>query len=428
MRNFLKTKGLKNKKNLKKTKRNKKTNRTKKTKRIKKTRKFIKMSGGTNNYLPKVFNSSRFRFSKKSVPEPTQEPAPAPAQAPAQEPAPAPAQEPAPAPTTEPAQEPIKVNTINGDSIYRINIEGCDYYFFRNTNRYVLVLIGDKSYIYKLDKDIPDLPEDMVEMVAKVAIRMFQATNFVEKKKITVEWQALIDTLAKYNVFYFQHGKCPTANLNLNKAKDKLSELNKSLQDKCSNLSLYLDYVYHHKTDSTLELYDDLNTKYSVGLYLLVLCLYYDNHCISSITIKIDGRELFIDSRTHKPYENKKYNILLRSIIIILSEHISKDIKYIISFAINQGSAYMMMQYFGGKLYNPYGDNLGIFESEFLNFSETMGMPLYEPDTDYKKLFESYKDKLISLTIAVEVNPENIEKADTKFNDLVRGISQITCP
>ena len=216
--------------------------------------------------------------------------------------------------------------------------------------------------------------------------------------------------------------------MNLNDAQQKLIELNKSLQEKCSNLSLYLDYVYNHKTDSTLELYKDLNKKYSVGPYLLVLCLYNDNHCISSITIKIDGTELFIDSRTHISYQNKKYNILLRSIIIILSKHISKDIKYIISNAINQGSAYMMMQYFGGKLYNPYSYDVGENEREFLKFSETMGIPLYEPDTNYKNLFDLYKGKFKMLTIAVEVNPENIEKADTKFNDLVRGISQITCP
>jgi hypothetical protein len=413
MRNFLKTKGLKNKKKLKKTKRNKKTNRTKKTKKTKKTRKFIKMSGG--GVLTEALNYITSRFSTKSEPEPEPEP----------EPTPQPTLEPEPEPIRQPTPEPIKVNTINGDSIYRINIEGCDYYFFGNNKRYVLVLIGDKSYIYNLNKDIPELSKDMD------AIRKFRETNFVEIKELSVNWEQTIEELDRKNVLYFEHGKCPAANLNLNDAKEKLSELNKSLQTKCSNLSLYLDYVYNHKTDSTLELYDDLKKKYSVGPYLLVLCLYNDNHCISSITIKIDGIELFIDSRTHQPYQDKKYNILLRSIIIILSKDISKDIKYIISFAINQGSAYMMMHYFGGKLYNPYGDNLGIFESEFLNFSEERGMPLYEPDTDYKKLFELYKDKLITLIIAVEVNPENILKAYTKFIDLVRlvrGISQITCP
>jgi hypothetical protein len=304
MRNFLKTKGLKNKKKLKKTKRNKKTNRTKKTKKTKKTRKFIKRSGGV---IREALTYITSRFSKKSEPEPKPEPEPiveeTPEPEPIEEPIPElivepihePIIEPVPEqvvePKPEPTPEPIKVNTINGDPIYRINIEGCDYYFFRNNNRYVLVLIGDKRYIYKLDKDIPDLPKN--------AIRMLRETNFVEKKKLKVEWPYLIDTLAKYNVFYLQHAECPTANLNLKDAQKKLSELNDSLQTKCSNLSLYLDYVYNHKTDSTLELYEDLKKKYSVGPYLLVLCLYNDNHCISSITIKIDGIKLVIDSRTH---------------------------------------------------------------------------------------------------------------------------------
>ena len=415
MRNFLKTKGLKNKKKLKKTKRNKKTNRTKKTKKTKKTRKFIKMSGGV---LMEALTYITSRFSKKSEPEPEPEPE--------SEPEPKPKPKPKPEPEPEPEPEPIKVNTINGDPIYRINIEGCDYYFFGNNNRYVLVLIGDKSYIYKLDKDIPDLPEDMERME-----RMFRKTNFVEKKKLNVEWQKLIDTLAKYNVFYFEHGKCPTANLNLNDAQKKLIELNHSLQTKCSNLSLHLDYVYNHKTDSTLELYKDLNKKYSVGPYLLVLCLYNDNHCISSITITIDGIELSIDSRTHTDYERRKYNTLLCSIIIIISEYLSSDITYIKSIAINPASAYIMMQYFGGKLhYNPYDDG-ETNEREFFNFSEIMERPLYNPDTNYKELFDLYKDKFKTfktLIIAVKVNPENIEKAYTKFKDLVRGISQITCP
>jgi hypothetical protein len=389
------------------------------------------MSGGV------IREALNYIFSKKSEPESKpeiQEPEPEPELEPELEPEipepelepeipepelepeiPEPKPEPEPEPIRQPTPEPIKVNTINGDPIYRINIEGCDYHFFGNNNRYVLVLIGDKSYIYKLDKDIPDLP------------RKFREINFVEKKKLNVEY--LINTLAKYNVFYFEHGKCPTANLKLKDAQKKLSELNDSLQTKCSNLSLHLDYVYNHKTDSTLELYDDLKKKYSVGPYLLVLCLYNDNHCISSITIKIDGKELYIDSKTHTDYEGRKYNILLRSIIIILSKHISKDIKYIISLAINQGSAYMMMQYFGGKLHNPYYD--GENEREFFNFSEKVGIPLYKPDTDYKRLFDLYTDKFKKLTIAVEVNPENILKAETKFNDLVRGIShisQITCP
>jgi len=261
---------------------------------------------------------------------------------------------------------------------------------------------------------------------------MAQKINFEEKKEEIVdwqEWQDLIDILAKNNILYFEPDECPTAKLNLDKAKTKLIELNAFLQQKCSNLSLYLDYVYNHKTDSTLELYEGLNEEYSDGPYLLVLCLYNDNHCISSITITIDGIELSIDSRTHTDYERRKYNILLRSIIIIISKYLSSDITYIKSVAINPASAYILMQYLGGKLFKSDGINLGYYNRKFFNFSETNGMPLYQPDTDYKKLFELYKKQGLFevLVIAVELNDENIKNAYNKFNDLLTGRIQITC-
>lgn len=387
MRNFLKTKGLK------KQKKTKKIKKQKKLKKLKKTRKFIKMSGGNNYYLRKVLNNITSRFSKKS----------------------------------KPITKPIKVNKINGNSIYRITIEGCEYYFFGNNKKYVLVPIRDKNYIYKLDNDIQELPEDID------AIKMIKKINFVEKKEAIVDWQEwrdLIDILAKYNILYFEPDECPTAKLNLDKAKTKLIELNAFLQQKCSNLSLYLDYVYNHKTDSTLELYESLNEEYSDGPYLLVLCLYNDNHCISSITITIDGIELSIDSRTHTDYERRKYNILLRSIIIIISKYLSSDITYIKSVAINPASAYILMQYLGGKLFKSDGINLGYYNRKFFNFSETNGMPLYQPDTDYKKLFELYKKQGLFevLVIAVELNDENIQNAYNKFHDLLTGRIQITCP
>ena len=382
MRNFLKTKGLK------------------KQKKLKKTKKFTKVLAGNNNYLRKVLNNIKSRFSKKSKPITK--------------------------PITKLITEPIKVNTINSNSIYRITIKGCNYYFFGNNKKYVLVPIRNKNYIYKLDNDIEELPKDLE------AINKAQKINF-EKEKEDIEdwqeWQDLMDTLATDNILYFDPDECPAANLNLDKAKTKIIELNAFLQQKCSNLSLYLDYVYNHKTDSTLELYERFIEEYSDGPYSLVLCLYNDNHCISSITITIDGIELSIDSRTHTDYESRKYNILLRSIIIIISKYLSSDITYIKSVAINPASAYILMQYLGGKLFKYDGINLGHYNKKFLDFSKEKGMPLYEPGTDYKKLFELYKKQgtFEVLVIEIELNDDNIKNAYNKFHDLLTGRAQITC-
>ena len=82
------------------------------------------------------------------------------------------------------------------------------------------------------------------------------------------------------------------------------------------------------------------------------------------------------------------------------------------------------MQHFGGELFYD-GDDSG--NVQFLEFSEKKGMSLYNPDTEYKKLFELYEDEYSALTIKVELNPENIQKAYQKFDDLLVGEIQITC-
>jgi hypothetical protein len=384
MRNFLKTKGLKNKKKLKKT------NRTKKQKKTKKTRKFIKMSGGV---LAKVLNYIRTVFFK------------------------------------EPNTEPIKINTINGDSIYSITIEGLTYYFFGQNNKYVLVIIDDTNFnIYKLENDIEELPDDTKMQITRLINNPFG-----------IECPEGMELLNENKILYFKHhldfkGLGLTTDLNLNDAQEKLRELNNLLQTKkCSNLSLRLDYVYNHNNNSTLELF-------TFGdIYSLVLCLYVENHCISSITITIkkNGEELSIDTKTHDKYINRKYNILLCSILIIISPYLSRDIRYINIIAINPASAYIMMQYFRGKLviYENDSEENDSEDSntQLLNLARENDIELYTPSTNYKYLFELYKSKygetsLHRFVIDVKLTHDNKQNAYNKFNDLLTGTIQITCP
>jgi hypothetical protein len=386
MRNFLKTKGLKNKKKLKKTKRNKNTNRTKKTKKTKKTRKFIKMSGGV---LAELLNYIRTGFFK------------------------------------EPNTEPIKINTINGDSIYSITIEGLKYYFFGQNKKYVLVIIDDTNFnIYKLENDIAEVPNDTKMQITRLINNPFG-----------IECPEGMELLNENKILYFKHHldfKGLTADLNLNDAQKKLRELNNLLQTKkCSNLSLRLDYVYNHNNNSTLELF-------TFGdIYSLVLCLYIENHCISSITITIkkNGEELSIDTKTHDKYINRKYNILLCSILIIISPYLSRDIRYINIIAINPASAYIMMQYFRGKLviYENDSEDSNNSNTQLLNLARENDIELYTPSTNYKNLFELYKSKygetsLHRFVIEVKLTPDNKQNAYNKFNDLLTGTIQITCP
>ena len=84
----------------------------------------------------------------------------------------------------------------------------------------------------------------------------------------------------------------------------------------------------------------------------LLLCLNIRKngkiHCISSISCKIKGGEMEISSKTHRDYEGKKYNLLLRSAMILLAYNI-RPITKIVSRAINPISAFSMVKYFNAK-------------------------------------------------------------------------------
>jgi hypothetical protein len=329
----------------------------------------------------------------------------------------------------EPNTEPIKINTINGDSIYSITIEGLTYYFFGQNNKYVLVIIDDTNFnIYKLENDIEELPDDTKMQITRLINNPFG-----------IECPEGMELLNENKILYFKHhldfkGLGLTTDLNLNDAQEKLRELNNLLQTKkCSNLSLRLDYVYNHNNNSTLELF-------TFGdIYSLVLCLYVENHCISSITITIkkNGEELSIDTKTHDKYINRKYNILLCSILIIISPYLSRDIRYINIIAINPASAYIMMQYFRGKLviYENDSEENDSEDSntQLLNLARENDIELYTPSTNYKYLFELYKSKygetsLHRFVIDVKLTHDNKQNAYNKFNDLLTGTIQITCP
>ena len=116
MRKFKKTKQIKKTKNIKKTKK------IKKTKRIKKTKSIIRIIRGGG------YDSVE-------------------------------------APITESITEPIEVNNINNDSIYRITIEGHNYYFFGKHKKYVLIIIGDTNYIFKLKEDAEKLPKHLIDFI-----------------------------------------------------------------------------------------------------------------------------------------------------------------------------------------------------------------------------------------------------------------------
>ena len=307
----------------------KKTKRIKKIKKTKKTRKFIRLGGGFGDFIGNMFS--------------------------------------------EPISPPIWVNRINNDNIYRVKIESCDYYFFGQNKKYVI--IGHTKQIFKLDESAEDLPKETIDKI--------KAINFVElAKEDKYVFNRTIEKLAYEKILYFSHEECPSLKLDKDVAKARLIALNKSLYKKCNNLSLYIDYVYNHKNYSTLELFKFYVFSEPLDPYDLVLCLYKGKHCISSITIRLIGDvELDMASYTHPENVNKKYNTLLCCTLILISTLLSSNIQRIRTYALNPISEHIFKTYFGATL----------------------------DDENY---------------INVELNEENIQNAEIKFDEILK---KITC-
>lgn len=81
----------------------------------------------------------------------------------------------------------------------------------------------------------------------------------------------------------------------------------------------------------------------------LFLLLYVDNLNVSSIYCTIKPKFMYIYSKTHKLHLNKKYNLFLRAVIILIASHIkynNKNVSHIRSFAVNEYSEKCLKKYF----------------------------------------------------------------------------------
>jgi hypothetical protein len=166
----------------------------------------------------------------------------------------------------------------------------------------------------------------------------------------------------------------------------------------------------------------------------LLLCLNITKngkiHCISSISCKIKGGEMEISSKTHRDYEGKKYNLLLRSAMILLAHHI-RPITQIVSRAINPISAFSMVKYF-----NAHSEDLDEYMEEneiepgeitladiqaFFDEKSDLGMDEDLTEEEEAALMMENEDFGNITTLVVELNEETMDKArETYMNTLER--------
>ena len=211
----------------------------------------------------------------------------------------------------------------------------------------------------------------------------------------------------------------------------KLASLNNQLQRKCPALSLR--FGKGHELPGDIELfgfYSDTDTgaKETKNLFLWgewLLCLYYEGNCVSSIKLNFvfdEKTEIVIESKTHDSYQRKKYNTILRVVLLLLAEYIvCKDDgdapKVVQSLAINPISAWVLLNNF----------DVIIEGSSPVSFEEYR--ELTEAPSLKELIFGFYKkyDAEADLSLQIPLNHKNIAKALEMFKTLTHEDSKWGC-
>ena len=272
-------------------------------------------------------------------------------------------------------------------------------------------------YIYSMEGN--ELTNDIK---AKILINLIDSAKNSKENKYTF----IHNLKSKKLQFIELESSNGCFNVNLNRVRTKLIELNERLQKKCAQLFLQMDDYYNLPGNLDGSTFNTGN---------LTLCLYYDTKCISSIDIKYVGdNKVEISSKTLSEYEGKKYNKFLRATIIIISTFImceTMNITTLISRAINPISARLLISNFDTTY-----SNSNIMDTDTITLEEFEKKHRdSEPNVTQAdliiKAFEAFKvnNQRLILTIEIVLNSENINKANKLFDELTSiNRDGIFCP
>jgi len=202
-----------------------------------------------------------------------------------------------------------------------------------------------------------------------------------------------------------------------------LPDLNNLLQKKCPNLEIRIGMM--------TEMPGKINV-YSPRLKnSILICLYYENECIASIQLFKNDENIELRSFTNETFSGKKYNTLLRFVLVIIGNKIKVNGQYITnlhSSALNPVSAHLLMTKF---------DSLPVMDDSneiFIHYMNNLYKKEREPSDMYKVVTEFYKTNKEPISFEIPLTSELIEKSMNNFNLLVGEINpsniekQITCP
>jgi hypothetical protein len=185
---------------------------------------------------------------------------------------------------------------------------------------------------------------------------------------------------------------------NIPSSVKKLIELiNNHIKTKCKELSISFDYGY--------KLNKILDNEFMLSQ--LCLCLSYNDICISRTICQIEDDTLTIDIRTDRQHRNKKYNILLNSIAIIICKKFK--LKQLFAYSVNPITVYMLVRHFQTE-----------YDKDFDKFINNRKITL--------DLCNEYFNKVENLDVYVPITDENVQKAIQLYQDLIEPDSNLKCP
>ena len=229
-----------------------------------------------------------------------------------------------------------KKTNVNNKNIYQINKCDClGYILLDERVEYIGTIYNNIFYIFNLVEDgvFSDIFKDKFKDINN---------SEIVNSLTSLDYKILIFFHSLQPIFLYIELKlleCPEL-INLDRAKTFINELNVELNKTCP-FKISFDYVLNLENPSFISVLDNFFV-----IDTLLLCLTNGNNCISSLVIKIDEEftRIDIDSTTNQAYEGRKFNKLLRSVIIIIAKLIDERIQKIESRAINPISVYSMIQ------------------------------------------------------------------------------------
>jgi hypothetical protein len=299
-----------------------------------------------------------------------------------------------------------KISQINEQFIYQIDDGTCLRYISLNANiEYIGVIYNDKFHIFKLTEgEISEEFQSHFSHIDETSINILagkqKAHNWLSLKKKLFLTLNRIPNFLLIEAFDF---KCVVFR-DLDTAKQIITDLNADLQHTCPGFILNIDYIFRLRDQSLI-------TTFSMpfNANALLLCLFNENNCVSSLEIDIGSlskKFLTIFSRTDELYQERKFNKLLRAVVIILAKAIAPEMQYVVSNAQTAASAYLMIHSFNA-IYKDRANKI-----------------ILDKNSTYNEVLSGMEASDTRIIISeVELNDENIQNAISVFNETLGRVN-----